>query len=112
MLSPRNRLKKKKDFETVFKRGETIKGGAFFLKILNTSTGYSRVGFVVSKKISNKAVVRNKAKRRLREAMRANIPYLKNSFDMIAVALPNIKTVTFKEIKQDVESALKRKKLI
>ncbi len=112
MLSLRNRLKKKKDFETVFKQGETIKSETFFLKVLNTNNDYSRIGFVVSKKISNKAVIRNKIKRRLRETIRHNLPSLKNNFDIIVVALPKIKAISFKEIKQEVEKALKRKKLI
>jgi ribonuclease P protein component len=112
MLSSKNRLKKKKDFEAVFKKGETIRGGMFFLKISSTSNKDSRIGFVVSKKISKKAVERNKIKRRLREALRYALPSLKNSFDIVCVALPNIKTNTFKEIKQEIEEALKRKKLM
>jgi ribonuclease P protein component len=112
MLSSKNRLKKKKDFEAVFKKGETIRGGMFFLKILNTLNKDSRIGFVVSKKISKKAVERNKIKRRLREALRHTIPLLGNSFDIICVALPNIRTNTFKEIGKEIEEALKRKKLI
>ena len=45
-----------------------------------------KVGFIVSKKVDNRAVVRNKVRRRLREAFRAMIPYLKDNVNYIVIA--------------------------
>ena len=45
-----------------------------------------RVGFIVSKKVDNRAVIRNKVRRRLREAFRALIPYIKDNVNYIVIA--------------------------
>ena len=45
-----------------------------------------KVGFIVSKKVDNRAVVRNKVRRRLREAFRAMIPYLMHNVNYFVTA--------------------------
>lgn len=109
MLSKENRLKKEKDFEKVFKQGKTVKAGLLFLKILKTENDYNRIGLSVSKKISNKAVVRNKVKRRLREAVRAELK--KSNFlgqDIVIVALPAIQKAGYPQIKSDISFAFQK----
>lgn len=46
-----------------------------------------RVGFSVGKKVG-KSVVRNKTKRRLKEAFRIHIPEIKRGFNYLIVARP------------------------
>ncbi len=106
MLPKENRLKKKKDFERVFEKGETIRGNSLYLKVLKTEEPFMRIGFIVSKKVSLLAVERNKIKRRMRELIKT-IP-IKNKFDAIVIALPKIKKNTFEEIKQDIEKTFKQ----
>lgn len=108
MLSPQNRLKKKKDFERVFKQGDSIRGSLFFLKKVNNQKDYTRVGFIVSKKISNKAVVRNKIKRQLREATREELKNYEGKDDLIIVALSPIKKAGYKEIKKDISLVFRK----
>ena len=62
MLKKENRLKKKKDFERIYKKGRGFKGDSLFLKILENKEELTRIGIVVSKKVSKKAVQRNKLK--------------------------------------------------
>ena len=74
------RLRKNGQFRYVYKKG---KGAA----CREMSVGFVRapkllVGFAVSKKIGN-AVTRNKTKRRLREAFRAELPALKRGLYVI-----------------------------
>ncbi len=73
MLGKENRLRRKKDFEEIFKKGRSFKESFLVLKILKNNLKVSRFGFVVSQKVSKKAVVRNKIKRRLREIVGLNI---------------------------------------
>ena len=101
MLPKINRLTKKKDFEAVFKKGKSVKNGFLVFKILNNSLLKNRFGFIVSKKVSNKAVVRNKIKRQLSSIVFANLKNLKNNYDVVVVVYPQ---VTRKEFK-DIESA-------
>jgi len=112
MLPKENRLKKEKEFEAVFKGGRTIRGKSVFLKYLFNGTDKTRVGFVVSKKISKLAVERNKAKRRMRDIVRLKKGNLKDGLSIVIVSLPPIKGMAYKEIKEDLENLLSKEELI
>ncbi|MFH1423419.1 MAG: ribonuclease P protein component [Candidatus Nealsonbacteria bacterium] len=85
MLPGTNRLKKKKDFEYVFKQGRGLKEGFLSLKFARNSLGLTRFGFVVGQKVSRKAVVRNKVKRRLREIAKSSLGDIKKGFDVVII---------------------------
>lgn len=112
MLPKENRLKKKKDFEKVAGKGRAAAGGFLVLKFVENGLDISRVGFVVSKKISNKAVIRNKVKRRLRSAIRALLPQLRQGYDLVFFSRPSIESKDFQEIKEAVDELLKRARLL
>ncbi|MFA5432394.1 MAG: ribonuclease P protein component [Candidatus Paceibacterota bacterium] len=112
MLPKENRLKKEKEFEAVFKSGRTLRGKGVFLRYLTNGTAQTRIGFVVSKKISKLAVERNKVKRRMRDIVRAKKDKLKEGLSIVIVSLPPIKGKTYKEIKEDIESLLGKEELI
>jgi len=68
-----------------------------------------RIGFTCSKKVG-KAVVRNRARRRLREAARAVMPRLgRDGWDYVLVGRPDV-TVSrrFQDLLGDLETALHR----
>lgn len=112
MLPKENRLKKEKEFEAVFKGGRTLRGKGVFLRYLINGTDKTRIGFIVSKKISKLAVERNKAKRRMRDIVRLKKDSLKEGLSIVIVSLPSIKKMAYKEIKEDLESLLNKKELI
>lgn len=60
----------------------------------------NRFGIVTSKKIGN-AVVRNRAKRQIREIIKNNLEKIPNSFDVVVVARFNIKEAGFAVIEKD-----------
>lgn len=95
-------LKKKKDFNKAYK-GKTIAGKLIFLKAQKNNLDVSRFGFVVSSKISKKAVIRNKIKRRLREVVKD----FKKGFDIIIIVKPEIINKTYQEIKSDFKNVIK-----
>jgi len=108
LLSKINRLTKERDFEEVFKNGKTIRGDFLVLKVLKNNFKNSRFGFVISKKVSNKATIRNKIKRRLRNVILKEIKNIEKSVDIIIIALPKIKEKEFLEIKEMVSNILKK----
>lgn len=112
MLPKENRLKKEKEFEKVFKGGRTLKGKSVFLRYLTNGTDKTKIGFVVSKKISKLAVIRNKIKRRMRDIVRLKKDTLKQGLSIIIISLPPIKTMAYREIKEDLENLLKKEELI
>lgn len=106
MLAKQRRLQKSKDIEMVFKRGKTLNGKLLFLKLKKNDLEISRFGFIIGKKISNKAVIRNRLKRQLREIVGKNLSDIKPGFDVIVVAKPEIINKNYQEIKNDLENLL------
>ncbi|MCD6471195.1 ribonuclease P protein component, partial [bacterium] len=77
MLSKRYRLRKKGDFERLSKFGKKFYTKEIGLKYIKNNLQISRFGVVVSLKISKKAVVRNKLKRRILDIIKKNIDFIK-----------------------------------
>ena len=68
--------------------------------------GQARIGFTASRKIGN-AVARNRAKRRLRAAVRATLPLSgRPGHDYVLVARASIQTRDFQALLGDLEAAL------
>lgn len=109
-LSKENRLRKKNDFDAVFKKGASFKNSCLALKVAKNGLSGARVGIVVSLKVSKKAVERNKIRRRLSEAVKANFP-MEKGFDMALVALPPIKEKDFAGVDQCIKDIFKKAKL-
>ncbi len=112
MLPKKNRLKKKKDFDKVLKEGKSFKEKALVLKVRKNNIKINRFGFVVSKKVSKKAVKRNQIKRRLREIVRKKTKDYKKSFDLVFIALPGLELMKFPEIKEVTQNLLKKSKIL
>jgi len=108
MLPKENRLKKKKDFERTFEKGYNVKGDTIYLKVLKTEEPFSRIGFIVSKKVSLKAVERNKIKRRMRDSVKRILNTIGNNLDIIVTALPKIKKSKFEDIKEDITKTFEK----
>jgi len=79
---------------------------------MKNNLGLNRFGFVVSQKVSKKATIRNKVRRRLTEAIKVRAKNIKTGIDVILIALPGIEKKEFSEIKEIVNNALIKSKLI
>jgi ribonuclease P protein component len=111
MLPLKNRLKKEKDFESVFKNGRGFNEGLLRIKITPNGLVSSRFGFIVSKKYSKKATERNNLKRRLRDIVKKNLLDLKEGFDVVLFAVPGLEN-NFDKLLEIVPKLLKKSKLI
>lgn len=112
MLSKLNRLKKKKDFERVFKKGKGLKESFLVFKMARSRLKNSRFGFVVGKNVSKKANIRNKIKRRLREIVRIKIKKIKKGIDVVFIVQPGLETKDFWEIEEIINKILRRAKIL
>lgn len=70
-----------------------------------------RVGFSVSKKVGN-SVQRNRAKRRLREAVRPLLPRIRPGHNLIFIARPAVLDEPFASLCRQVEKLLQKADLL
>lgn len=112
MLKKQFRLKKQRDFENVFQKGAYFSENFLALKVVENNLKTSRFGFMVSKKISKKAVVRNRIKRLLRESVRLMQIEVKSGFDMVFISRSGIVKKSLKEISGTVKKLLKKSGLL
>ena len=96
-----HRLKKRAAFTYVYKRGERT-GSRHLLLLSARSTEGLKVGLSVSKKVG-KAVVRNRVKRLLREAVSAVESRLDASRMYVIVAHPSVVELGYGEMCAEVE---------
>lgn len=64
------RLIKKTDFNNVFSKAQKLVCGSITLLYKPNSLSHARLGFAISKRFANQAVLRNKIRRILRESFR------------------------------------------
>jgi ribonuclease P protein component len=102
---------KRKEFKEVLKDGKVFKNDGLVMKVI-FKEGEKKIGFLISKKISKKAVVRNKLKRRLRELLREKFGNLKEGLRIVFIPLPSLEKKNFKELKEVLEKVLIRSKVL
>jgi ribonuclease P protein component len=96
----------------VLKEKESYFTPFFILKKRENSLDHSRIGIIVSQKISKKATQRNKIKRILREAVRDYLKTMKGHFDIVILTKASIKKANLTEIKRFITHAFTKAKII
>lgn len=112
MLPKPYRLKKEKDFKKTLKKGKAFQKEFLFLKHASNDLRESRFGFVVSVAVSKKATVRNRIKRKLREATRKNLSDIKRGRDVVVIVQPDFEEMYFSEIKEVLLNLYKKAGLL
>ncbi len=102
------------DFRRVRKLGKSWAHPFAILCALPNNLPHNRYGFSVSKRLGG-AVVRNRVKRLLREAMRTTpkeVGSLVSGFDVVVIARPPVVGHTYAEVCEVVRMLLRRAKLL
>jgi len=102
------RLTDSESFRRVYRRGQVWSHPLVALRALPNHLAYSRCGFATNKRIG-KAVVRNRVKRWMREAVRQEA--LAPGWDLVFVAREGSQRSSFIEIRQVVRHLLNRARL-
>lgn len=108
MLPARNRLRKRRDFERVFNSKSSFSGRFFRLIYSKSDLSFSRLGVVVSSKVSKKAVIRNKIRRRVYVFIKPYIKIINPPLDMAMIISKTAVEADIKEFKDDVVRVLEK----
>lgn len=101
------RLKNRADFLKIQSKGQKWVSHGLIVQIKPNDLGQRRVGFTVSKKVSNSAVKRNRIKRRLRAVAADILPtYSQDSCDYILVGRPLTATRPYETLQNDLKWCL------
>jgi ribonuclease P protein component len=110
-FGPRVRLRSRRQFQVVQQQGRRVATRHLTVLGLPNSVGCDRLGIVASRKIGG-AVVRNRAKRRIREILRhyeareqPAAPYL--SLDVVAIARRELPAAPFAAIDAELCRAIR-----
>src|SRR5688572_20038901 len=110
MLPRPNRLRRRDEFQATYRRGRSWAHPLLALHVLPRQKGV-RIGVTVSKKVGG-AVVRNRVRRRLREAIRLRLPQWRSGFDLVVVARTAAAEASFDALGVVIDELAKRARLV
>jgi ribonuclease P protein component len=108
-MQRRQRLTGSKRFSQIHVEGSSAANRLLVIRYLANGTDCSRFGFLVNKRIGN-AAVRNKVKRRLREAVRLNP--VKEGWDALFIVRRGAGSAKYQELKDATDNLLQRANLV
>ncbi|KPC75838.1 MULTISPECIES: ribonuclease P protein component [Laceyella] len=104
------RLKRRNDFTRVFRAGHSVANRQFVVVMYaRKDEGLPRIGVSVSKKVGN-AVVRNRVKRLIKEAMRAWTSHLQPHTDFVVIARNPAKDMDYHQVRSSLYHVLNKGK--
>lgn len=105
------RLTRSTDFKRVRRTGKSYAHPFVVLVVQASDAPRVRVGVTAGRSVGG-AVLRNKAKRLLREAMRPLLSQLDPGWDLILIARPALLTSTLQDARQALTSLLRRARIL
>jgi ribonuclease P protein component len=106
------RLRKSSEFQRVRQQGRSIASRLLTLAWTPNDIAQLRIGFVVSKRISKRAVDRNYLKRLLSEAIQPSLPGLSPGWDIVLSARKDTLESNVHMLEQDIPALLRRARLL
>jgi len=100
------RLKKRHEFLRAARGVKWVTPGLILQCWQRGDDNSSRIGFTVTKRVGN-AVVRNRVKRRLREAARHDKTHAQTGFDYVVIGRKSTIPRDFSKLEQDLSSAFR-----
>jgi ribonuclease P protein component len=113
VLPNQNRLRRREDFAKVYAKGDRYRGNYLSLRVLfDSNPPLTRIGIVVSKKVSKLAVTRNRFKRQLRAIFRQLLSQLKSGLQIVVTVTTVQSKPSYQELWDDLKNLLARAKVL
>ena len=100
-------LKDNREFQHVYKKGKSLANKYIVVFVLKNNRDFNRLGISASKKVG-KAVVRNRQRRRLKEAFRLLEAGVCVGYDIVILPRAAITQISFSEISFGLGRLLRR----
>ena len=103
------RLRSRAEFVAVQERGRRVASRHMTLLALPNTHGVDRLGVVASRRLGG-AVLRNRAKRRVREVFRVGEPGrpVPHPLDIVVIPRREVTTIVFAELQSEFDAALRK----
>ncbi len=111
-MQKQHRLRKSKDFAAARRDGKSWADRRLVLIARRTGGEHCRFGFSVSKRVGN-AVVRNRVKRRLRDASRVELlPRIESGWDFVVIARKDAAAADYHRLNRSLLRLFRRARLL
>jgi len=111
MLAKKFRLHKKSDFDKLAKSPNKFYSNNLFLRFIENEEDFNSFAVVISKKISSKAVIRNKIRRRIYEIIRLNMNNFKKSFKIVIFVKKGVLEMEYSDLEKEILYIFKKARL-
>lgn len=105
------RLRAPRDFERLRREGRAYHHPLLTLSLAPNGLPHNRYGFITGKSLGN-AVVRNRARRLLREAARALHPHLRAGHDVVFIARRALAGQPYRDVERGARELVRRAGLV
>src|SRR3989338_1987202 len=113
MLAKINRLKRKKDFELVFRKGKRFNAGHVGFKALENGLKTSRFGVFGGKSQTKKTGEKeSRVRGRMQQAVKKVLPGMKKNVDGVFIGMPGCEEYDFRAIEAIIQRLLKQANIL
>jgi len=106
MLNKKNRISNRQLISKLLSSGKVYQTDSFTIKYLPSHFADSEFAIITSKKISTKAIVRNKLRRQISESLRLNLNLLKNPLVAVIITKSSILNKEYQDIEAKIQEFL------
>ncbi len=112
MIARGFRLRKATDFSKTYKFGYSYNNSSLYIKALPSKSPVSRFAVVVPKKVSKKAVERNRSRRRIYEIIRLNLIRIHPGYTIIITVKTNLEYLSPQQLETILLDGFKSLKIL
>ena len=105
-LPSKYRFSNSNEIKEVFKRGKSLDSGFFQIRFIPAAPGLKRFAFIVGLKVSKKAVIRNRIKRKISEIIKLNLLKFKPGYLIVILVKPQAADKEPENLEEDLVNSL------